>query len=206
MITYTSQPAEADGIDTYINQDTPTTNYGTLVNIPVGLFIGSSLPLRGLLKFDLSKGENPPEPGITVVGSPKITIYCEQYSVARTLALYECLLDWVEGQATWNIWKTGSDWTTGGAGSDGNDYLSAVLGSVAITGTGSYDIDIPASIVQKWIDTQNYGMVLRHTVETTNFNRYSSSDNVTAENRPKLTFDYILSEMSEIAGQIIHYL
>ena len=39
--------------------------------------------------------------------------------------------DWVENQATWNIWKTSNNWTTAGALSSASDYLTTNEKTVA---------------------------------------------------------------------------
>ena len=191
MPTYTSQPDATDGLDTYIFGGAATTNYGTSSQALIGWGAASSQPLRGLLKFDLTKGTNPPPSGAVVTSDGTLTIYCEEYNVARTLAAYECLRDWVEAQATWNIYSTGNNWQTAGA-AGALDYDSTEAGSVAVSSTGDKVITIPAALIQKWISVQNYGLVLRHTAETTNYNRYTTSDGGTAGNRPEFSFEYSL--------------
>jgi len=41
---------------------------------------------------------------------------------------YRCMrYDWVEAEATWNIYKTGSSWTTPGASGTGTDFDDTIL-------------------------------------------------------------------------------
>jgi hypothetical protein len=45
---------------------------------------------------------------------------------------HKCLRNWVEGEATWNIWSTGNNWTTAGALSHNNDiYDDATTGGLS---------------------------------------------------------------------------
>jgi hypothetical protein len=123
MTTYTSQPAESDGLDSYYSEGSPTSNNGTSDKF----YIGNSSKNRGILKFDLTKGTNPPPTGAIVIGTPQIELYCGGYRTSKTLAAYECLKNWVESQVTWNIYSTGNNWDTAGG-----DYDATALGSVAV--------------------------------------------------------------------------
>lgn len=194
MTTYTSQPDGTDGLDTWIYQNDPTYNKGTETTMQVGFSAITSEIARGLLKFDLSVGTNPP-PSSAIISSAVISLNCTDCNVTRTLALYQCLRGWVEAQATWNIWSTGNNWTTAGAGSDGNDYSSTELGSVSVASTGNKDITLNSSglaVVQGWIDgtIANNGFVLRNTAETTQKNYFAASDHATANSRPKIVVEY----------------
>ncbi|PKO02089.1 MAG: hypothetical protein CVU43_09730 [Chloroflexi bacterium HGW-Chloroflexi-5] len=191
MTTYTSQPAESDGLDSYYSEGSPTSNNGTSDKF----YIGNSSKNRGILKFDLTKGTNPPPTGAIVIGTPQIELYCGGYRTSKTLAAYECLKNWVESQVTWNIYSTGNNWDTAGG-----DYDATALGSVAVSSTGTKTITLPTSIVQKWIDTQNFGVILKHTSEADNTNDYVSSSGATASERPKLTFEYTTSSRKSVLG------
>jgi len=200
MPTYTSQPDAANGIDNRIYEGSPDTNAGTANTIDVGL---QTTKRRGLLKFNLAIGTNPP-PAAAIVTSAVINLTCIAYYVTRTLAFYQCLRAWVELESTWNVYSTGNNWTTAGAGSDGNDYVSTELGSASVTGTGAVAITLNASgiaIVQGWVNgtIANNGFILRHTAETDDKNTYGSSDHATAESRPQFVIEYLLG------GQFIRW-
>jgi hypothetical protein len=209
MTTYTTQPDGTDGIDTMLNEQLPTTNHGTETVTSVGYNTSSSNKRRGLLKFDLSKGTNPP-PSTATASSAVITLNCSTYNVTRTLATYQVLRDWVEAQVTWNIWKTSNNWTTAGCGSAGNDYVNTDLGSVSVTGTGTVTLTLNAAglaIVQGWIDGSiaNYGLLLKHTAETTERNVYDSSDNATAGNRPQLVIEYTTPAAGTFVAKFVSF-
>jgi hypothetical protein len=206
MTTYTTQPDGTDGIDSTLNETIPTTNLSTDTTFACGL---NTDLRRGIIKFDLSKGTNPP-PSNATISSAVLTLQCTNYFVTRTLAMYQCLRDWVEAQVTWNIWKTSNNWTTAGAGSNGNDYNNTDLGNVSVTGTGTVTLTFNAAglvIVQGWIDGSiaNYGLILRHTAETTNRNNYGSSDNATSGNRPQLVIEYTTPAAGTFVAKFVSF-
>lgn len=189
LTTYRSQPDETDGIDSYIRQSLATTNFGTETTMLIGWGSSTSTILRGLLKFDLSKGTNPPPAGAIVVGTPRMKLNCTSFTTAKTLAAYASFRDWVEAQVTWNIFSTGNNWQTAGA-AGALDYDPTLLGSVEVSASGYIIMPLPVSLVQGWIDVANYGLILRHTVETTNFNQYATASHATAAFRPELLFEW----------------
>lgn len=194
-ILYSSQPNGTDGIDAQMTSAYSNSNYGTDTENTLGRSVGGAEYCRGLIKFDLSKGTNPP-PANAIVKSANLYIYVFQYNTSQTWYLYKILRDWVELQATWNVWKTGSNWTTGGCASIGNDRENTVLGSASITSTGTKTIAINASglaVIQGWIDGSiaNYGWLLKDAAET-GINRYYTSDHATESYRPKLEIEYVL--------------
>jgi hypothetical protein len=194
MATWTSQPDGTDGLDTWMSAANPTVNYGTGTFMIVGLESGTTI-CRGLLAFDMTKPTGSGLYGPISVQSASLFITCSVYNNAKTLAAYKCLRNWVEGQATYNVWSTGNNWSTAGAGNDGADYVSTVLASCVISGTGEFELPFTATgcqLIQDWANgtLPNYGFVLRHTSETTSANRYYPSDYATAGSRPELVVNY----------------
>jgi len=195
MATYTSQQDTSGVDDSILREKEATTNYGNTDPILIGYGSATTTILRGIFRFDLSLGTNPPPVG-AVVSAASVTLNCASYNTSKTLIVYQCLRAWVENQVTWNIWKTSNNWSTAGAASDGNDYSSTDLGTLAVTSTGSKVINLNASgiaVVQGWVNgtTANNGFIIRHTVEATNNNTYSSAENGTAGNRPLLTIEWL---------------
>ena len=189
MPTYTSQPDETVGIDTYINSNAATTNYGTNVQLFVGR--GSfETPQRTLIKFDLSS-----IPADAVVSSAILYItYSNDWStVASTLGAYRQLRAWVEAQATWDIYSTGNNWEIAG-GFGPADCVQTDMGTVSLPaggGGGEISIALNASEVNGMINGAfaNNGFLLKvvSEVESTMRGFHSSS---AASGRPKLVIEY----------------
>jgi hypothetical protein len=174
-------------IDAHIMAANPTTNYGGNNTLTIGYNSGIS---RILMEFDTST-----IPSSSTVNAATVVLYCSNNSISATAVLYQCLRPWVEGSATWNKYDGSNNWTTAGAGSDGNDYNSTNLGSSAITSTGYKNFPMTASgvaLVNGWVSTgsANYGLIIRHTSETTNLNLISSSENAAGTQIPSLIIDY----------------
>ena len=111
--------------DTYITSFSPDENNSSLTTFSVGSFFSTD---RGLLKFTL-----PNYPG--TITDLKLKIYGQLNNVdSGNLNLYSCSRTDVEiTEATWNIYKTGSSWTT-----PGGDITGSVIDSVTITATSAW--------------------------------------------------------------------
>lgn len=132
--------AEGDFRDTHLEDEYPTTNYGTnIVN-----YAGVDAPSKGeenvmhmLLLYDL-KAYIPAGATITAAAW---WIYVA--SIGGFEGPYEYRIrritrtDWVEMEATWNQYKSGINWTT--AGGDMSTPLIS-FGDITTTGWNSYDI------------------------------------------------------------------
>ena len=115
MATLTIQPSLKD---TYLSETSKTTNYGSVIVVHL-LDMVSNL-WRPILDFDIS--ELPA--GITIQ-SAELSLYYREWldndPVGKTVWAYKLSrTDWETLQATWNIYKTGSDWTT-----PGGDYVTS---------------------------------------------------------------------------------
>jgi hypothetical protein len=119
--------------DTRIRETAPTTNYGNGTFFAVGE--QSTNIQRALLDFDLT---SVPE-GITIT-SAALQLYYYQWVGSdtgnRTMTIYRNRrTDWIEAKATWDIYKTGGNWTTAGAGNTTDDIDTSLTAST----------DVPAS-------------------------------------------------------------
>lgn len=116
----------------------PTTNYGSNAAIAVGN-VGSVDTDRSLLGFTVSTLAN------LTINSVYLKVYIE--SITSSPSPSSCIFslnaltrhDWVEAQATWNIYKTASNWTT--AGGDYTDTPDPVT-FYGPSATGWMTIDI----------------------------------------------------------------
>jgi len=104
-------------IDTCLAQSDPDGIYGASVNIIVcsrALYYNEAQ--HGVLQFDFSA-----LPDGAVISAATLNLY-DRYgnAVGRTYWAYELTRpDWVELEATWNSYKSGSPWTT-----PGGDYIT----------------------------------------------------------------------------------
>ncbi|PIZ45888.1 hypothetical protein COY32_04510, partial [candidate division WWE3 bacterium CG_4_10_14_0_2_um_filter_41_14] len=189
--TLTIQPDATVGMDTYMWSVAPDTNYGNSTVINIG-------NTRGLISFDLAS-----IPVNATVDSSTLWLYQTSGAGAAGHEIaYQVLKPWVESQATWNSWATGQSWTVPGA-------LSADDAGVENSGNGVgadrkttpiYDIWISntnpewksfaspglTALTQDWVSgvaTDSYGFVV---YDANAAHVFSSSDNTTVSNRPKL--------------------
>ncbi len=193
--TYTSQPDETSGEDTFLRSTNTTTNYGTQPILQVGEFPGVARIHRSLIKFDLSS-----IPSTNTVSSAILSLWinADNSNNARTANAYRVLRNWVESQATWNAWSTGNNWTTAGCGSDGNDAdLTNSHGSCSFTASETVGAEkqfsMTVSEIQKFINgtyANNYGWILRMNTETDDQYDFESSSSATASIRPKLVIEH----------------
>jgi len=198
-VTYTTQPTETDGIDNYMSDDALggiITNYGTATTMYIGN--SSGITVRGLLKFDLTKGTNSPPTNASVISATMyLTPVVDMSTSARTLNVYRCLRDWGELTSTWLTWNGTNNWSAYGANNTTNDRESTPLGSVAVSESLTLNtpvaITLNAAKVQEWINgaTSNYGMVIRTDAEGADVYQWASSSHATAAYRPKLVIIYV---------------
>lgn len=138
--------------DTELYSVNPTTNYGSATSIT--LHNSSLIPARnGLLMFaGLPTGN---------VQSAVLRLYVSSVPLGCTFKVTRIRRsDWVEGEATWNNYKTASAWSTGGAQNTTNDIWNTDLASSAYIGsTGWASLTLGAAEVNLLCAT-NYGMAL----------------------------------------------
>ncbi len=127
---------QPSGKDAAIVSISPTTNYGSQANIVIER--SNTTQVGDLIEFDISA-----LPAEVVIDSASLGLYYYQAILGtpagRTYNCYRVLRrDWVEAQATWNIYKTGSNWTTAGCSSDGNDYTTNNGTSATVPAVGNW--------------------------------------------------------------------
>lgn len=96
----------------------PTTNYGAASIIY--LMDGATETRRAILEFDLSD-----IPGGQTIVSANLQLYFRGFAhtnpSGKTVWAYKLTrIDWVEAQSTWNVYKSGSNWTN-----PGGDYVTS---------------------------------------------------------------------------------
>jgi hypothetical protein len=190
----TLQPDATAGFDTQIVKEAPTNNYNTSVDMYIGT-VNISGAIRGLIKFDLSSLASD-----VLITSATLHLYEDSASDAagvgaHAVALHRVLRNWVEAQATWNIYSTGNNWGTAGAGND-TDRTAAASATLSLDGTSAnayVQWTGLAADVQAMLAANNFGWLVQAlTAEELGaqcFNKFKTSDEVLAK-RPKLEVGY----------------
>lgn len=115
MTILTVQPSSKD---TYVRQDFNTSNYGGVDILYITDYDGSAR--RPIFEFDISE-----LPSGATINSATLQLYYVNHSgdnpSGKTVWAYKLTrIDWVELEATWDIYKTGSNWTA-----SGGDYVTS---------------------------------------------------------------------------------
>lgn len=190
MASYSQQTTSES---TYLSQAAPTTNNGTSTS----LFVGQSG--AGGIRRSLVRHPSLPA-SIDVAYAPILSLYSvsEALSSDRAITVYRVKRNWVQSQATWNIYSTGNIWGTAGA-MGAADYDSTVLGTVNVSETiaANAELQIPlnTALFREYINNQSTypGGLLVVMVETgTDLWNIHSNDSATPGYRPKLSFTYEL--------------
>lgn len=196
-VTYTTDygvmPAN---YDTSMISSAATTNYDSSNSVYVGEDNGSASVRRGLLKFDVSALAN--IGAIVTDAKLLLTTSVDSSSNTRTLRAYQVRRAYVSSQATWNVYRTGNNWTTAGAGDTTNDIYGTDIGSVSVPNDNptytTVAIDLDNTSVQNWVDgtTTNNGLLLKFDTETNDLWEYFSHDFGIAYSSyaPTLVIDY----------------
>lgn len=179
--------------DVKLRQPNPTTNFGSDTVWEVTKYAASD-HTHSVIKF----------PGLSSITGPVTVTAATLYmriaavggAVTYTVEARRVLRDWVEGQATWNVYSTGNSWTTAGGLSDDNDRSSTISGSVSVSPSfiyfgltgGQFITD-----VQNMINgvVPNYGWHLERigTGEDGNYRIFRSSEGTDGQ-RPYLEITY----------------
>ena len=139
--------------DTVLDSDASTSNFDA--DGYVGL--GSSTANKNrhtIIRFDVSS-----IPSNAMVISATLTIrYIERVGEAFSVSTYALKRNWVESQATWNVFSTGNTWGAGGGSGSADVYAKE---STAVVTAANAVFSIPV-MVQGWIDGSltNYGVNL----------------------------------------------
>jgi phosphodiesterase/alkaline phosphatase D-like protein len=183
-------PSYTGNLDTQISQSSPTSNFGSVTSLKIDGDepSGSGQDFSVILKWNISD-----IPAGSTVQSAKITFEVSN-STTDVYELYEMKRNWVEDQATWDVYSTGNNWEIAGAAGS-LDRGSTILGTLTSNVNGSYTINLNASgiaLVQSWVDSPstNYGIIIANSVSADGIN-ISSSEATTLSARPKLMVTYI---------------
>lgn len=185
--TYTWQPDATAGLDAVISSSTPTTNYPTQA-IYVGNSTGNTD--RALIKFPQLSDGTIPASATASSCTLTMTLFDDLSSNARAFEVFRQKRDWVETQATWNIWKTSNSWSTAG-GFGSADCEQTNIGSRSMTATeaaGDKAWTLTASAITEMINGTftNNGFMIKADTESSDEYGFRPSDYATAGDRPEL--------------------
>lgn len=184
LVTFGERPgATTTGVtaDTYVGADLPADNNGG----SSGLAADLSPDKVALLRFDVSAIP----PGRVVTGAAlHLWTTIDDELQAGACRVYLMLEAWDEDTATYEQRVAGIAWTTTGAG-PGSRAITEVAEFAAPAVDTEYVVDLPAALVQQWVDSPalNYGLALYPHMSVTHGVTFVSSEAATAEKRPLLT-------------------
>ena len=169
--------------DTWINQQSPTTNYGQ--STLLYLNETASQQKRALIHFDVARFKG------STANSAKFYFHVSNANIGAILELNKMKQDWEEGNqnqntgtSNWNEASSNESWIPGG------NYDPTPILSEPINSSGWTFVTIPTSIIQEWLDTpeSNFGLMIRNNLPIANaILSISSSESTTA---PYLTITF----------------
>ncbi len=166
------------------------TNFGNFSTTMCGSDTSEYQRMRVIMKFDLSY-VTPPDIEVT---EAYLLLRVAYAAGQNTITAYAVTKEWVENQATWNIYSTGNNWTN-----PGGDHLASAMGSFSFGGSDSgkyFRLNLDPAWVNGWIDGSvlNRGIILKAANEVTGVNmaELASSENAIKELRPRLVVKYKL--------------
>ena len=187
---------------TQLRELTATTNYGTQDYAEATKW-SSGNHTHAIVKIDLSN-----VPANATINSATLYLKSRFTGGTQTIDIRAILRNWVETQATWNIYSTGNSWTTAGCLSDGNDRKSTVLANTSVTGDETYHSWDVTSHVQSIVNgnDSNYGFHLERNGTGNESSVFSQwyTDNATDGSRPEMIIDYTESSGPSIPVVMHH--
>lgn len=185
------QTIQPSTIDTYLREASPTSNSGTATSFTVSPTTASRT--RSILKFDFSAVV----PAGAVITLATLNLYCQSVLASRTITVYRLLrTDWVEAQATWNIFKTGSNWGTAGALNTTTDITTtdaATSASLSAAGWQAWTVTAQVQTALNGVAGVAHFLVADVGATATGNNAYRTREWVTdTTQRAKLYIEYTL--------------
>jgi hypothetical protein len=198
--TLTLQPGAADGVDTYIEQNSANANFGVATTIRAGLGAAGTVR-RGLLKIDISS-----LPAAVTLTAASLTVHCanELSSTDYSVGAHRAITAFFEGirngatpsedGSTWNFRNHNGSvaWAGGAGGAAGSDWTATATDTKSITGVGDFVFNVLADVQAWYGGATNLGWWLVNASEGTANSRkdFDSSDGATSGDRPELAITY----------------
>ncbi len=127
--------------------------------------------------------------------SLRLRIFKNMLNSTTQFTIHRVSKSWLESQATWENNKTDYNWTQ-----SGGDFESTPLATFSVSSTrnDSVYVNLPASLIQSWIeeDSLNYGIIIKQSSKSRNnrFIEFYSSESYDDDLAPVLTFTYTDSD------------
>ncbi len=172
--------------DAHISQWQPTTNYGGNVTL-----LARQGHVRSMLvRFDVSS-----IPAGATIHQATLSLYALSRSNAGnlTIDLYEVKRPWAEGQATWELARTGQPWAQPGCSQPGADLAATPTSSQLVNAVDTWFNWEVTDLVQLWLanPASNRGMILKGDGPTSVEYSFASSEYWWSQHyAPKLTIRY----------------
>lgn len=192
--TVVSQPDEADGIDCYIDQDSPTTNFPTSTTLLNEVFTTSHKDM--LIRFPLDS-----IPAGSAINSMQldVRVVAKRNSPSYPAQIHRCLVSWTENGATWNTRDGSTAWGTAGCRGANVDYFgdesvpNGRLGTWGSATLGPQSVSLGSGDSIQALFDESLGFhafSLANSGGTDRGHQIASSNHATASYHPKLTVVY----------------
>jgi len=170
------------GVDAYIWEFNPTTNYG--IDDETWVSRSTNNTSLSLFKFDVDGLL----PGTRILNAT-LSLHHESGNNPNVpVSAHRIINPWDEANVTWREREAGTDWDT-----YGGDFDDQVISNTLVGPTSNirYEWDL-TSLVQGWADNAypNYGVALRTPQVGSIGERFYSSDETIETRRPRLTITY----------------
>lgn len=155
--------------DTSIRQFHATTNYGSNTSVTI-----ETTSDGALYKFDLSSIAG------ATVSSATFTVNQVTRGGSHNITAYRLLrTDWVESQATYNIYKTSNNWGTAGALNTSTDYTTTNSNTQANANGGNVAFDVTSMIADVTAGGAFGGIIIRNASSDDTFNTLEGGSTAT---------------------------
>jgi len=187
-------------LDTHLEGNNPTTNFGAQTFLNVGYNIAAR---RALVQFDVSAL---PANATIISAVLHLWVSGDASNNADTVRAFRLKRAWVEAEATWNIWATAQNWQTAG-GFGANDCEQTDIGALAlpaaVTDGQEFTWALTPAAVQEWRSGvfTNRGLLLKTDTESgSNLKQWKSREHATVAQRPQLVITYLAPEAPSATG------
>ncbi len=187
MATVTLERGLSTVLDTYLDNNDLSTNYGSTSPLQIGTALEgkNAAVCRTLLRFDLSS-----IPAGATINSATLTLTNTGGGAIVVSNGFKLLRltrqDWTEAGATWNVYKAGSNWTAAGGDTDATNSTTVTLAGANDNLIFTNVVPLIADAITNWSNLLQ--LMVRRVTEpgTQDFGAFYSSENGTPANRPSL--------------------